>query len=105
MARARARRDPTRPSRRRRQVPIAMSQLEFVCLVMDEVLNGLAVSCDRILRVWSDMNEVRRAWAGSEAGGVGGPLVLARRLAVRAPGGGAGAAAPISDGRERKWSV
>ena len=67
-----------------------MSQLEFVCLVMDEVLNGLAVSCDRILRVWSDMNEVRRAWAGSEAGGVGGPLVLARRLAVRAPGGGGG---------------
>ncbi len=36
-----------------------MSQLEFVCLVMDEVLSGLAVSCDRILRLWSDMNEVR----------------------------------------------
>ena len=47
------------PHRENWQVPIAMSPLEFVCLVLDEVQNGLAVSSDRILRIWSDMNEVR----------------------------------------------
>jgi hypothetical protein len=40
------------------QVPIAMSPLEFVCLVLDEVQHGLSVSCDRVLRLWSEMNEV-----------------------------------------------
>jgi hypothetical protein len=60
-----------------------MSQLEFVCLVMDEVLNGLAVSCDRILRVWSDMNEVS---AGPPTGRRRGCAPAGWRGLCRCPG-------------------
>eukprot|EP00293_Proteomonas_sulcata_P014193 CAMPEP_0184300890 /NCGR_PEP_ID=MMETSP1049-20130417/11211_1 /TAXON_ID=77928 /ORGANISM="Proteomonas sulcata, Strain CCMP704" /LENGTH=507 /DNA_ID=CAMNT_0026611731 /DNA_START=70 /DNA_END=1593 /DNA_ORIENTATION=+ len=40
-----------------REVPIAMSPLEFVCLMIDELQSGTAVSCDRVLRICSEMND------------------------------------------------
>eukprot|EP00288_Rhodomonas_lens_P012888 CAMPEP_0177707808 /NCGR_PEP_ID=MMETSP0484_2-20121128/9946_1 /TAXON_ID=354590 /ORGANISM="Rhodomonas lens, Strain RHODO" /LENGTH=454 /DNA_ID=CAMNT_0019219341 /DNA_START=189 /DNA_END=1550 /DNA_ORIENTATION=+ len=40
-----------------REVPMAMSPLEFICLMIDEIQHGMAVSCDRVLRLYSEMND------------------------------------------------
>lgn len=40
-----------------REVPMAMSHLEFMCLMIDEVSNCATVACDRVLRVYSEMND------------------------------------------------
>lgn len=40
-----------------REVPLAMSHVETICLMMDEVVQSSEVACERVVRVVSEVNE------------------------------------------------
>jgi hypothetical protein len=40
-----------------REVPLAMSHVEIICLMLDEVVQFSEVACERVVRVVSEINE------------------------------------------------